>query len=535
MKRYLLLFLCLVYFFPSKAQQLFPYEIQLISVNINGLPGLHSFAYAKHENTWLLIGGRKDGLHARQPFNSFPQSQNNTTLYVVDIVTKQIWSKELTELSVGMKEQLQSTNMNFHQVGDTLYIIGGYAFSPTANNHITFPNLTTIQVSEVIQAIKQNNPIGNFFKQYSDQQFAVTGGHLVHINDTFLLVGGHRFDGRYNPMGNPTYTQSYTNQVRRFFINNSGSAINVNHITPITDEIHLHRRDYNLIPRIDKNEQLGFTISSGVFQANADLPFLYPVDINSNFVNPITSFNQYLSNYHSAVASLFESQTKTQYTLFFGGMSRYFYQGDSLIQDNNVPFTNTISAIKRTSDTDLIEIKLPITMPSLKGASAEFILNESVPTIQEEFIDLNNITSDTVSIGYIVGGIQSSSLNPFTNNQTSTTSADNTLFEVKLIKKETNTGVELVKSTTKLTSRIYPNPAKEDLHIYSYIPTSGTIYFTWSDESGRIIKEELFSDVSIGWHTQTIKVPSQCSSKKLMLTIDLNHVYFESQWIELIK
>ena len=63
------------------AQESFPYTISLDAIVINNMPGIHSFAHAQHENKWLIVGGRLDGLHARQPFNAFPLSQNNTNIY----------------------------------------------------------------------------------------------------------------------------------------------------------------------------------------------------------------------------------------------------------------------------------------------------------------------------------------------------------------------------------------------------------------------------------------------------------------------
>ncbi|MFT5648286.1 MAG: hypothetical protein ACI976_002985 [Aureispira sp.] len=58
--------------------------------------------------------------------------------------------------------------------------------------------------------------INSYFKQITDNIFAVTGGQLGKIESTFYLVGGHRFDGRYNPMGNTTYTQTYTDKIQKF-------------------------------------------------------------------------------------------------------------------------------------------------------------------------------------------------------------------------------------------------------------------------------------------------------------------------------
>ena len=49
------------------AQNTFPYDVQLTPITIANLPGLHSYAFGQHNGKWLIIGGRKDGVHARQP------------------------------------------------------------------------------------------------------------------------------------------------------------------------------------------------------------------------------------------------------------------------------------------------------------------------------------------------------------------------------------------------------------------------------------------------------------------------------------
>ncbi|HEX6333980.1 MAG TPA: hypothetical protein VFZ78_07120, partial [Flavisolibacter sp.] len=123
------------------AQDSFHYMVQLEPVVVNGFPGLHSFAWAQHEGKWLLIGGRLDGVHARQPFNAFPAAMENSNVFVLDIYTKQLWSAPLTTLPAALREQLQSTNINFYQDNDTLYLAGGYGYSPSAGDHITYPFL----------------------------------------------------------------------------------------------------------------------------------------------------------------------------------------------------------------------------------------------------------------------------------------------------------------------------------------------------------------------------------------------------------
>src|SRR5688572_7498366 len=98
-----------------QSQSTFDYTVELEPVTIPNLPGLHSYSWAEHNGQWLVIGGRKDGVHARQPFNAFPQALNNTDIYVIDVNTLQYWTASLNSLPVGIKEQLQSTNMNFYQ------------------------------------------------------------------------------------------------------------------------------------------------------------------------------------------------------------------------------------------------------------------------------------------------------------------------------------------------------------------------------------------------------------------------------------
>ena len=159
----------------SFSQSNFNYEVSLVPVTISNLPGLHSYAYAQHNGKWLIIGGRKDGLHARQPFNAFPASQNNTEIYVVDVVTNQVWTSSVNSLPTGLKEQLQSTNMNFYQESNSLFIAGGYGFSATANDHITYPYLTAINISGLMEAIENNQHINTFFKQIENNVFKVTG------------------------------------------------------------------------------------------------------------------------------------------------------------------------------------------------------------------------------------------------------------------------------------------------------------------------------------------------------------------------
>ena len=478
----------------------FSYSVKLKPRSIPNLPGLHSFVFAQHNGKWLIIGGRKDGLHARQPFNAFPAATNNTELYVVDINTQQFWTASVNSLPTGLKEQLQSTNMNFYQDSDTLYILGGYGYSATAADHITYPNLSSVLVSGLINAIINSASITPFFKQITHAHFAVNGGQLGKIGPTFYLVGGHRFDGRYNPMGNPTYTQTYVNGIKTFHLNNFGAQLSFSNYTLTSDQVHLHRRDYNLVPQIFPNGNEGYTISSGVFQTNVNLPFLYPVDVTSSGYIPVTTFNQYLSNYHSAKAALYDSVQNTMHSLFFGGMSQYTYVNNVLTQDNNVPFVKTISRVSRDSNGNLMEYKLHTDMPALIGASSEFIPNETLPHYKSEIIKLSQLNGDSNLIGHIYGGIYSPDSNPFTNNNTAVTNAHAVIYEVWILK-DVVTKTKALQGNNPLKVNVFPNPSKHDLTLSVLAPYAGDIDLLITNAEGKLLVKLEFDGIPAGLST----------------------------------
>lgn len=481
----------------AKAQKdAFHYSIDLSPVSISNLPGLHSYAFGQSDGIWLVIGGRKDGIHARQPFNAFPKESNNTDILVIDPVGKKFWSTTINILPQNVKEQMQSTNMNFFQDADSLYIVGGYAYSETADDFITFPNLTSVSVSGVINAVINGESIHSHFKQITNTIFSVTGGHLAKIGKTFYLVGGQKFDGQYNPMGNPTYTQTYVDGLRKFSIDNSGSQLSYSNYAMVFDPVHLHRRDYNLLPQIFPDGTEGYTVSSGVFQTGVNLPFLYPVNINSNSHTSVTSFNQYLSNYHSATACLFDSVNNQMHSLFFGGISQYYYQNGKLIKDDNVPFVKTISRVSRFQDNTLQEFALPVEMPALVGASSEFIYNEKLPHYPSGIIKLSEIPDDSMLIGYIFGGISSTQLNPFASNNTNVTIASNVVYQVWL-RKDANSSIRSIDGSNPFLARLFPNPNSDMLSAEFVIPYNGNIYLTITDISGHIIKVKQFNHIDV--------------------------------------
>lgn len=476
-----------------------PFSVYLEPVTVPGVGGLQAFAFGQDNGKWLIVGGRLDGLHRRQPFASFDVAGNNNQLLVVEPVTQQSWSMPLTSLSVPLQEQLSSTNMEFHQEGNYLYIIGGYGYNNATGTRKTFDGLIAIDVPAVINAIINGSSVTSFFRVIYDPQFAVTGGHLKKINDTYYLLGGNRFDGNYNPMNNPTYVQEYTNAIRKFNLEDDGINLTITHLPTFSDTVNLHRRDYNAVPQILPDGTEGITMFSGVFQPTIDLPYLNCVNVDSITYTVNNAFQQYYNHYHCAVTPMYSVSNKEMHSLFFGGIAQYYDSLGILVQDPNVPFVKTIARVTRDSMGTMAEYKLPVEMPSLLGASAEFIPLRTVPQYNNEVFKLDDFTADSTHVGYIYGGISSTAANIFWINSGTQSSASSQIFKVYVIKNSV-VGIHDLneQSVGTLRMQVFPNPNDGNFVVKFHLRMPSDVKISVYNLRGKKITEQQMSQLSAG-------------------------------------
>lgn len=520
----ILTILILIYTYPAYSQNA-PFQVFLEPISIPNLGGLQSFAVGEANNEWLFIGGRLDGLHRRQPFAAFDIAGNNNQIIVVDPNTKQKWSAPLTSLPVSIQEQLSSTNMQFYQEGNYLYLIGGYGYSATYADHITFPYLTAIQVPLLINSIKNSTPITPYIRQISDTLFAVTGGSLKKINQTYYLVGGQKFIGRYNPMGptnGPGFFQEYTNAIRKFRLLDNGTQIQITHLPGLIDAVNLHRRDYNVVPQILPNLQEGITAFSGVFQTTANLPYLNCVTIDSLQMMVNNEFAQYYNHYHCANIPMYSETNNEMHTVFFGGIAQYYDNQGTLVQDNNVPFVKTIARVTRDASGQMAEYKLPLEMPGYLGSGSEFISINTLSQFSNKVIKLDNLMHDTNLVGYIFGGISSSAPNIFFTNTGAESQASNQIFKVYIIKNST-IGIHKLneQSTSSFHLQVYPNPNNGTLFIkFNILHRLEPITLIIQDNMGRIIEKTTLEDLKTGENIVSQKIKKLTNGGTYYVTIE---------------
>ncbi len=505
------------------------FSIEIEEVGFPGFPGLQSFAHAQYEGKWIIVGGRTDGLHRRQPFAAFLAADNNQMIYVADIQSGEVWSRPLSDLPVPLREQLQSTNMEFVQRDSTLYLIGGYGFSATANDHITYPQLVAVDLPGLIGDVIQNVSMQSRFRSLTDNRLRVTGGYLGYLDQRFYLVGGQNFQGRYNPMDpghGPGFIQQYTNAIKSFEIADDGTSLSIQAYQETADSLVLHRRDYNMTPQIFADSTKGFTAFSGVFQYQTDLPWLDVVDISPAGYAVDDSFRQYLNQYHSAHAELYSAGANEMYNLFFGGMSQYYPDSSGLlIEDTNVPFVRTLSLVTRFADGSRHEQAIG-TMPALLGASAAFFPAENLITDESGIYMLDEIPAGKTLLGYVAGGIESTQPNIFFINTGVQSDASSRIFKVSI--NRTTTNLDMPRQSN-LSWEAGPNPARNvvQVNLYSENPSDGCLRL--ADLSGKILWQERVTfadekkvsvpvkDFSEGMYLLMWCTPGRTLSRKIML------------------
>lgn len=494
-----------------------PFSLMIQRLDMPALPSLHSFAAAQYQGKWYLFGGRRDGLHRRQPFRAFDSAHANRYIWCVDPESRTVDSMPIQNLNPSLQSQLASTNMLFHQEENFLFLVGGYGlpcrqdkalFTPPSKYtdpeaHRTFPYLTKIDLAKLSSEFAKQSELNSrkdqikqkpfplatlssAFEQWTDTQFALTGGAMFYQVDNyphrsptgrFYLVGGHRFDGLYNPMGpqnGPGFEQEYHHGVRRFQLvqqvaksrskrksrkKSTPTKEFVVWHSPLTDS-QFRRRDVNVMESlhhriaqeasgsvdqvfIDGNPiassafpavRKDLLVFSGVFQERANIPYTNLLEINSDSstIKPVPQFNQLLNQYHSAHTSLYSYKVDAQFFLFFGGIAQYYFNDSGLLtQDPDVPVVSTVSVIERTAANDYSEYALPIQLPKGVGAGTEFIPANTVPRMEgTEVIDLESLQGDSQLLGHLVGGFSTTAPNVFFDNDANESKAEALAYAV---------------------------------------------------------------------------------------------------------
>jgi hypothetical protein len=505
--------------FQLSAQQV-PFSVEIEPVIAGPLPAMHSFAFAQSGSKWLFIGGRTNGIHGFSTNNNFDVVYASDVITVIDTATWSWYSSPLGVLPTAEADPLRSTNMEYTRIGDYLYLAGGFGWDSTANGYRTFPNLTAIHVDNMINAVISGSVIAPNIRQITDTNFRVCGGEMQYANGECFLFFGHNFRNRYSDPPQPTFTQTYSNRVKKFTINDDGTNLSVSNFTYETDTNNYHRRDFNLGNVILNDGSQAWCIYSGVFQKTHNLPYTAPINYN-----PLTgaqvdsSFSQQMNNYTCGLEPLYDSVQKTMYTILFGGESEYDYNpaNGTLTLDTLIPFVSDVSVLVHWQNGAWTQVPLTLQMPGMQGSNMKFIPLNSVPQYSNEVVKLREL-SGRVLAGYLVGGIVSANPNYHTS-----TWANDTVYRVWITPDQNLLSMNEHSSENKVD--VFPNPSNDHVTVRAHY--SGDVSVGIYDSQGQLLRYEnhsgrkdvTFSTQNLAAGIYTVRVTSgnSVTQKKLVI------------------
>jgi len=466
-----------------------PFTLQIEAINNTNVPGLHSFAFAKSTDKWLFIGGRTNGLHGINSNDGFPPEHKNNAVIVVDTTTWTYYSADLNQLPKTIADPMRSTNMQYIQDGNYLYMIGGFGYDSTFNMYVTFPILTAIHVNDMINAVINAQPITSTIRQVVDTNLAVCGGELGKLGNDFYLLFGHNFGGRYSDPPTPLFTQQYTDRIKKFNLSDNGTTIALSNYSYQIDTTNFHRRDLNVGPIVEPNGNLSLEAYGGVFRKDSTLPFREPIKITSTGTTVNTAYKQVMSQYTSGLIPIYDSVTQTMFTTFLGGISLYDYNHftNTAIRDSLVPFIDDITTLTEHGNGTMEETVLPTILNGRLGSNAKFIPNLNLSHYANEVINFRNLPNTKTLLGYMFGGIRAQSAN------LGTTIANDTVYRIYIT---ANLSVGIADKNNIIQNAIlFPNPANQSTTLLFNLMETQQIQIFLTDIIGKKIMDvsnELF-------------------------------------------
>jgi hypothetical protein len=433
---------------PAKAQQAsvpFTFSVEAVP-DFNNLPALQSFVLATDGDDWLIFGGRTNGFHGFGPVQNFPFKKANRYIYAYNAKKRTVDSIPASMLPAALRSQYAATNMQARQVGNKLYVCGGYGQNNAGQPDsawATYNTLSRIDVRKMIQAVRARDAVklAGAIAYTSNDIVRSTGGELYQLPDgRFYLCLGHIFQGLYTSGDSTAITnprvQRYLDSVHVFRLKETADSIAFDGpFSYISDGLNdtitqFHRRDLVVVPGVNKDRSFGISIFGGVFTYRSNNPFGNPIYINGNNTQRYTidsNFNQQDNIYSAPSIVLYDDSLNRVYTTIFGGLGN-----DTAAQDN-AAFTTLISTICRDNKAATTSIAYnPARLPARVGAEGAFIHTKDIPRYRGNNLDVIDArklkAGKKILVGYIYGGIYSNA--PEEDDQTNPTTASNNLYRV---------------------------------------------------------------------------------------------------------
>ncbi|HYR85863.1 MAG TPA: hypothetical protein VE422_17365 [Terriglobia bacterium] len=400
-----------------------------------GAPRLQSFSFAQWKGRWVFIGGRISGYHAVGGGSAeFLRADANRDVWVIDTTVKpaQTYHTAVAQLPPRLaivQAQWTSTGQLYFQDGDKLYICGGYG-QDEKGKWSTFDVISRVSLPELIEAVMRGKLPAESVSFARSPLVQSAGGALTKLKDgCFYLVMGHSFQGSYTAFegqgehNSAEASQTYLSEIRKLSITaKADGSLSVALVERFYNESEFHRRDLNVAHFLSP-AGLGFAAYGGVFTPETQLSYSKPVYFAPGSRALVDSaFDQKMNGYTCALLLMYSEATKTMYTTFFGGISRFRWNPLEHVYEENprvgtktsstyldgLQWSDQISTIRK-DEAETVEIVHFRSLPAFVGTGAIFIPAPELARAEQDtdILAFERLTKATRTfVGYIYGGIR---------------------------------------------------------------------------------------------------------------------------------
>lgn len=258
----------------------------------------------------------------------------------------------------------------------------------------------------------------------------VAGGELLKLDDgMFYIAGGHVFTGTYREFegagekNSSKASQTYTGEIRKLSVKRGAPRRLSVSLVGRYQNPEFARRDLNAAFTIlPDGHSLGAAIYGGVFTKD-QLSFAKPIYWSANHLPQVDdSYEQKMSAYACAKFLLFNPDSRTMYTTFFGGISRWTWDYRTkhaeiapLLGDRTKPLyfdgmewidhiTTLIHGARGTYEA----VQPSERLAAYIGTNAAFFPSKELRKIREDadVFDLKPLRGKRILAGYIYGGVR---------------------------------------------------------------------------------------------------------------------------------
>ncbi|MFA6301994.1 MAG: hypothetical protein WC627_02535 [Legionella sp.] len=318
--------------------------LQPVTVNAN-LPALREPIVGHYNGKWLIVSGSTGDFH------DFSHCDFITDIYVYDPQTQALSSVSIssTDLPASVRNQLVSSDPQFLQDGNTMYVIGGY-FNADNTTWTTLDTFTAIDVPGMMHAVEtaQTN-LASYVKTLDGTpQFKVTGGQLGKIGDYFYLTYGQDYEGNYSGLTN-TPVQTYTKSIYKFSVDLSTHPITVSIVDTKTNTDPTsgwRRRDYNLAPTMLGDTETLIALGGPFTPGEVALVWTNAIMFDSQLQSYDHVLNQQANQYSSSILPMYSQASKLSYVATFSGLSNLYWENGELVYNIDTNYGNILDLVR---------------------------------------------------------------------------------------------------------------------------------------------------------------------------------------------